>query len=51
LFGDRLVANPTVWSSIYGGNLPTTPSSITRERTGFGVAKLLKIRESYKPAS
>ncbi|MCA9046539.1 MAG: pyruvate:ferredoxin (flavodoxin) oxidoreductase, partial [Planctomycetaceae bacterium] len=35
LFGDRLVvANATGCSSIYGGNLPTTPWSINREGRG-----------------
>ena len=35
LFGDRLiVANATGCSSIYGGNLPTTPWSQTREGRG-----------------
>jgi pyruvate-ferredoxin/flavodoxin oxidoreductase len=35
LFGDRLlVANATGCSSIYGGNLPTTPWSVNREGRG-----------------
>jgi pyruvate-ferredoxin/flavodoxin oxidoreductase len=35
LFGDRaLIANATGCSSIYGGNLPTTPYSINREGRG-----------------
>ena len=35
LFGDRLlVANATGCSSIYGGNLPTTPWSTNREGRG-----------------
>ena len=35
LFGDRLlVANPTGCSSIYGGNLPTTPSAINKDGRG-----------------
>jgi pyruvate-ferredoxin/flavodoxin oxidoreductase len=35
LFGDRLlVANATGCSSIYGGNLPTTPWSVTTEGRG-----------------
>ena len=35
LFGDRaLVANATGCSSIYGGNLPTTPYSVNREGRG-----------------
>jgi pyruvate-ferredoxin/flavodoxin oxidoreductase len=35
IFGDRLlVANATGCSSIYGGNLPTTPWSATREGRG-----------------
>ncbi|HED03445.1 MAG TPA: pyruvate:ferredoxin (flavodoxin) oxidoreductase, partial [Candidatus Fraserbacteria bacterium] len=35
LFGDRLlVANATGCSSIYGGNLPTTPWSLNREGRG-----------------
>ena len=35
LFGDRaLIANATGCSSIYGGNLPTTPYSVNRERRG-----------------
>jgi pyruvate-ferredoxin/flavodoxin oxidoreductase len=35
LFGDRLlVANATGCSSIYGGNLPTTPWSVDREGRG-----------------
>ena len=37
LFGDRLlVANATGCSSIYGGNLPTTP--FTKDRAGRGPA-------------
>ncbi len=37
LFGDRmLVANATGCSSIYGGNLPTTPWTVNRE--GYGPA-------------
>ena len=35
LFGDRaLIANATGCSSIYGGNLPTTPYSVNREGRG-----------------
>jgi pyruvate-ferredoxin/flavodoxin oxidoreductase len=35
LFGDRMiVANATGCSSIYGGNLPTTPWTVTREGNG-----------------
>src|SRR4029453_3295929 len=35
LFGDRLlVANATGCSSIYGGNLPTTPWSVNRDGRG-----------------
>ena len=35
LFGDRLlVANATGCSSIYGGNLPTTPWSVNKEGRG-----------------
>jgi len=35
LFGDRvIVANATGCSSIYGGNLPTTPYAVTREGRG-----------------
>jgi pyruvate-ferredoxin/flavodoxin oxidoreductase len=35
LFGDRaLIANATGCSSIYGGNLPTTPFSVNREGRG-----------------
>ena len=35
LFGDRmLIANATGWSSIYGGNLPTTPWSVNFEGRG-----------------
>jgi pyruvate-ferredoxin/flavodoxin oxidoreductase len=35
LFGDRLlIANATGCSSIYGGNLPTTPYTVNRDRRG-----------------
>jgi pyruvate-ferredoxin/flavodoxin oxidoreductase len=35
LFGDRaLIANATGCSSIYGGNLPTTPYSVNRDGRG-----------------
>ncbi len=35
LFGDRaLIANATGCSSIYGGNLPTTPYTVNRDRLG-----------------
>ena len=35
LFGDRaIIANATGCSSIYGGNLPTTPYTINREGRG-----------------
>ena len=35
LFGDRtVIANATGCSSIYGGNLPTTPYTINREGRG-----------------
>ncbi len=41
LFGDRLlVANATGCSSIYGGNLPTTPYTRQRRRPRPGVAQL-----------
>ena len=42
LFGDRaLIANATGCSSIYGGNLPTTPWSVNREGRGPGWANSL----------
>src|SRR5271165_1448263 len=35
MFGDRaLIANATGWSSIYGGNLPTTPYTVNGEGRG-----------------
>jgi pyruvate-ferredoxin/flavodoxin oxidoreductase len=35
LFGDRMViANATCCSSIYGGNLPTTPYTVNAEGSG-----------------
>ena len=41
LFGDRLqIANATGCSSIYGGNLPTTPWAKERRRPGAGVVEL-----------
>ena len=41
LFGDRLlVANATGCSSIYGGNLPTTPWSVNKEGRGPGLGEL-----------
>ena len=41
LFGDRLVvANATGCSSIYGGNLPTTPYTVNARRTRAGVGEL-----------
>jgi len=45
LFGDRaVVANATGCTSIYGGNLPTTPWSINkaRTRTGHGSNSLIR---------
>ena len=42
LFGDRaLIANATGCSSIYGGNLPTTPWSVNRDGRGPGWANSL----------
>ena len=41
LFGDRLlIANATGCSSIYGGNLPTTPYTTNRDGRGPGVVEL-----------
>jgi pyruvate-ferredoxin/flavodoxin oxidoreductase len=41
LFGDRmLIANATGCSSIYGGNLPTTPYTTEPRRTRAGVVEL-----------
>ena len=41
LFGDRImVANATGCSSIYGGNLPTTPYARQRRRTGTDLGQL-----------
>jgi pyruvate-ferredoxin/flavodoxin oxidoreductase len=41
LFGDRMViANATGCSSIYGGNLPTTPWTTTAEGRGPGLEQL-----------
>ena len=41
LFGDRmLVANATGCSSIYGGNLPTTPWAKNGGREGAGLVQL-----------
>ena len=41
LFGDRaLIANATGCSSIYGGNLPTTPYTRERRRTRPGLVEL-----------
>ena len=41
LFGDRMiVANATGCSSIYGGNLPTTPWSVNSQGTGPGLVQL-----------
>jgi pyruvate-ferredoxin/flavodoxin oxidoreductase len=42
LFGDRaIIANATGCSSIYGGNLPTTPYTINRDGRGPGWANSL----------
>jgi pyruvate-ferredoxin/flavodoxin oxidoreductase len=42
LFGDRtVIANATGCSSIYGGNLPTTPYTINREGRGIAWANSL----------
>ena len=41
LFGDRLlIANATGCSSIYGGNLPTTPYTTNRDGRGPGLVEL-----------
>ena len=41
LFGDRaLIANATGCSSIYGGNLPTTPYTTNRDGRGPGLGQL-----------
>jgi pyruvate-ferredoxin/flavodoxin oxidoreductase len=48
LFGDRtVIANATGCSSIYGGNLPTTPYTINREGRGPpGATRCLKTMPS-----
>ncbi len=41
LFGDRsIIANATGCSSIYGGNLPTTPWAVERPGTRPGLVQL-----------
>ena len=41
LFGDRaVIANATGCSSIYGGNLPTTPYTVNRDGRGPGMGEL-----------
>ncbi len=55
LFGDRIVvANATGCSSIYGGNLPTTPWTVDRQRAWAGVEQLpvrgrRRIRDGHAP--
>jgi pyruvate-ferredoxin/flavodoxin oxidoreductase len=52
LFGDRLyIANATGCSSIYGGNLPTTPYTRTRRAAGRrGPTRCLKTTRSSASA-
>ncbi len=41
LFGDRtMVGNATGCSSIYGGNLPTTPYTFNKDGRGVDVVEL-----------
>ena len=57
LFGDRmLVANATGCSSIYGGNLPTTPWSVGRGRPRPGLVQLAvrgqrRVRPGHAPGA
>jgi pyruvate-ferredoxin/flavodoxin oxidoreductase len=46
LFGDRLIiANATGCSSIYGGNLPTTPYAVNAAGRGPGLVQLAVRRQ------
>ena len=57
LFGDRaLIANATGCSSIYGGNLPTTPYTVDRRRPRPGLVELavrgqrrVRLRHAARP--